>query len=167
MPHDGIRFELIDAVGQIFPHQIFGEGEDAQGKILDDFESRDVPHGPTDRRPDCAHIDALVVDGQLTLQLRDGELEVLPQKLQQSQVEPGFVLMRRQDDARARALALEGDRQKNKGSSISARIALGALPVQKPHGQEQRVGPALLHIQTGLAVEFDKLRVERLIIEGR
>lgn len=167
VPNHRARFQLLRPVREVLPHQVFGEGEDPEAQFFHDLEAGDVPNGPAHHCPDGTHVDAVLVDRQVAFKFWDGQLEVVPQQLEQGHVETRFVLMRRQDDARPRALSLQCHRQQDQRRAVGARVGLRAFPVQETQGQEEGVRPAFLQIESGLAVEFDEMRVELLGGQGR
>ena len=155
-----VLFQLIGTVDKVLPHQEFGEGEGAEHDVLGHLEARNVPDLPADLSPDAGHVHARMIAGQRAIQTVNVEAHVLTQHLQQRRVEARLVIM--QDEARSGPdrFALQFHRDQDQRCPVHLVLAVLTPPVEKAERQEQRVGPTLLQVRLGLAVEIDQSLVQ-------
>ena len=66
--HDRVFAQLLAVLGQVFPHQVFGEREHGQHHVLGDFPALDVLDGVADDFPDRSDIKAGLVSRQCTFE---------------------------------------------------------------------------------------------------
>ncbi len=126
--YDRVRLQRLGAVDQVLPHQIFGERKGAQHHIGYHLEAGHVAHRTAHDRPHPRHVDPRGVLRQLAGQLGNLQLEVLPQHLEEREVEARLVLVDRELHPRAHAAALELHRQQDQWRAILARIAVRLFP---------------------------------------
>ncbi len=160
MTHHRVVLELLDALDQILPHQVLGEGEGAQHHFVGDLETVHLEHLAAHAGEDAGDVEAMFVAGQQGIEALDVEVEVLAQHLQQGGVEARLVVAEGQADARADRLAGQGHRQQDQRRAVGAILDARALPAQEADGEEQGIGAAFLQVGAGAAVQLDQGGVE-------
>ncbi len=163
-PHHRVAPQRLDPVGQILPHQELGERQVGQRDILGHFPSRNVAQLAADRVEDRRNVEAGSVSGRIR-QAREIHGEILPQHFEQGGVEAGLVVMRAQREAGAYAVPLQehGDQDQRRAVRL---LAILLFPQQRAQCQEQRIGPALLLVVAGGAVDGRQRRLQAVLIEA-
>ena len=82
MLHEPVLPKLIGAVDQVFPHEVLRERKGREREFLDNFEAGDITHLPAHDLEYERDVDSAFVSRELTLELRDAEVEVTFQKLE-------------------------------------------------------------------------------------
>ncbi len=160
MAYHGALTQQVRSIDQILPHEVFRKREGAQDNIGHDLETGHVPHCRAHDIPDQLDIDAAFVGRQRAFEGWNAQLEVLPQQLDQGEVETRFILMLGHDDPRNGAFTLQLDRQKDQRSAIAARILRFLLPLEEAKGQKQRVGAPFGKIAACLTIKVNQGRFE-------
>ena len=152
--------QLVGALGQVFPHQVLGEGEHGQHHVLADLPAAHILDGLAHARPDASDVQPGLVARQIACRHAQLQLEVLAQHFHQRGVEARLVLMRLQREARARALALQRDGQQDQRRAHAYIGFVGPGPDQKSQGHEQGVGAAFLQRVACAAKQLHKAAVQ-------
>src|SRR3546814_13349599 len=84
---EGTFLQLRRAVGEVFPHEILGEGEGRKHHLLDHLEALTVDHRLADDVPAEGYVDTGLVLRQLALELHQTQTDVLDRNIKQGHVE--------------------------------------------------------------------------------
>src|SRR4030095_16201163 len=95
----------------------------AEHAFLDYLEARNIANAGANHVPDTAHIHAMLVGRQLARQLGDLDVEILPQQLQEREVEVRIVLVAPEVWLGGSAAPLELHRQEDERGAIAALVA--------------------------------------------
>src|SRR5690606_27325312 len=128
--------------------------------VLHDLEARHVANSGSDPAPDLAHVDAVLVSRQLTGELRDIDVKILSQHLQQGRIEYGVVLVACQIGLGSCTSPLEFHRQKHQRRAIASLSLAGRRPTKHSEREEERVRAAFLEIRLRLTVKLDRALLE-------
>ncbi len=156
MADDPVGQDLIRALHQILPHEVFGEGEGAENHVFQYRKSFDAFGLPANPVPHGGDIQATLVRRQKLIESVDGETEILPQHLQQGGVEARLVLVKHHPHPGAHASPFERHRNQNQRRFEVTLAFVVPLPAQKAQHQEQRICAALQQIRPRRSVEIDK-----------
>ena len=93
MIHDPILLQVVEPIDEIFPHQVFGEGEPRQGGLIHDFKTGNIANFPSHLFEDQRHVHAAVVCGEVGFQVGNVAGEVFLEQLNECRVETNFVFV--------------------------------------------------------------------------
>ena len=153
---DGGLLEHLRAIHQIFPHEVFGEGEGAERHLFTQLETGHVARGLSYQRPHAGDIDTAAIAGQAALQPRYFELEILPQHFEQREIKARLVFVLAQRKAGTHAATFQPHRQQNQGRAVGFLFLAAFAPVQKAQRDKQRIGAALAQIQAAFAIKLNQ-----------
>ena len=162
VPDDPAELELLGAVLQVFPHQILGEGKNAEVRLLQHFPLGNFAHRQPKRLQHLNHINALVVSGH-RIQAADLQLEAGFQQMKQCRVHDGFIVMPGQPETASDRLALQRDRYQKQRRKMHRIGFFRFSPTQQADGQVQRVGAALFESGSGRAIDGQQVAVQRFL----
>ena len=160
MTDHAIFRELINAFGEILPHQVLCKGERRHSGILKHLKAGNIAHGLPHLGQHLRHVHAAVIAGQLRFQRAEIAVEVLFEKLHERRIKPHVILMMSKPIGRPYAAAEECDRHQDQRSPIGLGVCWVLLPMEKPNRQKKRVGPSLGEVILRPAVDGGAANVE-------